>query len=229
MLQMNLCLSGYAGCYDSRNLGAVVGEATRAIAGNEPDAVTLNEVCGTDLRNIAERTGYHLRFAEVRLSGRALHCVDPGGRGLFGNAVMTKAPVEDSVDQAFAAQAGLEERRWMCVRTARHVNVCTTHLSTRAGEAGRAANDAQCEEFAAVLASRQSQGPVVAAGDINRRGPCAPAGAWARDDAGAAQLPGLQHAYVIPGAWIAPSAQVEPAAHTDHDFLLVETLLEPRR
>ena len=54
------------------------------------DVVTLNEICHADVRRIARRTGYHLRFARVIYAGERLPCIDPGGRGLFGNAILTR-------------------------------------------------------------------------------------------------------------------------------------------
>src|ERR1044071_6746003 len=46
VLQMNLCNSGFAGCYDG---GQSVPEAAAAIQGSAPDVVTLNEVCQSDV------------------------------------------------------------------------------------------------------------------------------------------------------------------------------------
>ena len=55
--------------------------------------------------------------------------------------------------------------------------------------------------------------------------PRAPAGAWTRTDHAARQAPGLQHVYG--SRTRSPSAQVLPAGHTDHDFLLVRARLAP--
>ncbi len=38
-------------------------------------------------------------------------------RGLFGDAVLTKEAIESSDSQDFAAQRGIERRRWLCVAT----------------------------------------------------------------------------------------------------------------
>ncbi|MGH3318440.1 MAG: hypothetical protein ACRDO0_20020, partial [Nocardioidaceae bacterium] len=131
LLQMNLCLSGVAGCFGDTRYPRVVEEAVGVIAARGPDVVTFNEACSGDVARIAHETGYHLRFAAVLVRGRPLHCVDPGGRGVFGNAVITRRTIHGSVGRPFAAQAGGEERRWICVETARRVDVCTAHLSTR--------------------------------------------------------------------------------------------------
>jgi endonuclease/exonuclease/phosphatase family metal-dependent hydrolase len=221
LLQMNLCLSGLAGCYRKVAYPAVVDEAVARIKQARPDAVTLNETCQDDVGRIARRTGYHLRFTRVIYRGERLHCVRPGGRGLFGDAVLTKAAVERAETQDFAAQAGLETRRWLCVTTT--VDVCTAHLNTRS-RVEIAGNDAQCVELAALLARRASARTVIFGGDVNRRRSCAPEGYWTRTDRPAEQASGLQHAYGS-GALRSPSAKVVPAAHTDHDVLIVRARL----
>ena len=131
LLQMNLCLSGFARCYGKVAYPAGVDEAVARIRDAHPDAVTLNETCQGDVAQIARRTGYHLRFSTVTVSGEPLACVRPGGRGRFGDAVLTKAAIESSDSHDFKAQAGIEWRRWLCVTTRAGVDVCTAHLATR--------------------------------------------------------------------------------------------------
>ena len=111
LMQMNLCLSGLAGCYGKVAYPAVVNEAIARIREAHPDAVTFNEACSGDVALIARRTGYHLRFSRVIYYGKPLPCVDPGGRGLFGDAVLTRAAIQSTDSQAFEAQAGPERRR----------------------------------------------------------------------------------------------------------------------
>src|SRR4051812_6353967 len=129
LLQMNLCLSGLAGCYGKVAYPAVLDEAVARIREAHPDAVTFNEACRGDVDRIARTTGYHARFSTVIYRGERLRCVRPGGRGLFGDAVLTAAPIRRSESGPFAAQAGIERRRWLCV--AARVEVCTAHLNTR--------------------------------------------------------------------------------------------------
>jgi endonuclease/exonuclease/phosphatase family metal-dependent hydrolase len=223
LMQMNLCLSGRADCHDKAAYPAVVEEAVAIIRESHPDGVTLNEVCHRDVTRIARRTGYHLRFSRVIYGGRRLRCVRPGGRGLFGNAVLTRAAIESTDNHDFKAQAGPERRRWLCVTTRVDVDVCTAHLNTRS-IVEVAGNDAQCVELAALLARRASARAVIFGGDVNRRRPCAPDGVWTRTDRSADQAPGLQHVYGS-GALRSPSAEVVPAKHTDHDVLLVRAHL----
>jgi endonuclease/exonuclease/phosphatase family metal-dependent hydrolase len=219
LMQMNLCLSGLAGCYDP----AAAGEALARIRAAHPDAVTVNEACRGDVALIARRTGYHLRFSRVIYRGEPLRCVRPGGRGRFGDAVLTKAAVEKTDNRDFRTQAGIERRRWLCVTTGAGIDVCTAHLNTRT-TTEVAGNEGQCDELSELLASRAAARSVVFGGDVNRRDSCAPDGVWTRTDSSADQAPGLQHVYGS-GALRSPSAQVVPASGTDHDFLLVRAQL----
>jgi endonuclease/exonuclease/phosphatase family metal-dependent hydrolase len=222
LLQMNLCLSGFAGCYGKVAYPAGVQDALARIRATRPDAVTLNEACGRDVAQIARRTGYHLRFSTVTFAGDALPCVRPGGRGAFGDAVLTRAAIESTDGHDFAAQAGVESRRWLCVATRAGVDVCTAHLTTRP-----TGNDAQCAELAAVLERRGARRTVIFGGDVNRRRPCAPDRAWTRTDASAGQALGLQ-SVSGGGALRSPAAAVLRARHTDHDALLVRAALTQR-
>lgn len=215
VLQMNVCLSGYAGCYGDAQYPRIVDETVERILANDVNAVTLNEACSGDVAEIAERTGYHFRFATVIYRGAPLACRNPEGRGVFGNAVLTKEAIR-SVDEApFSAFNGVEERRWICVTTARQVDICTSHLSTD-GEAPESTNSIQCRELAGVLAARTN--PTVFLGDVNRRTSCAPAGFWTLTDAEATQLPGIQHAY---GDLRRPTLELEATTYTDHDAMVI--------
>lgn len=223
LVQMNLCLSGLAGCYGKVAYPAVVEEAVARIREARPDAVTFSEACRSDVARIARRTGYQLRFSRVIYLGEPLRCVRPGGRGLFGDAVLTTAAIEGADNHAFEAQEGIERRRWLCATTRVGVDVCTAHLNTRT-TTEVAGNDAQCAELAALLARRAAARTVIFGGDVNRSQSCAPHRFWTRTDGSARQAPGLQHVYGS-AALGSPSAAVAPAVHTDHDVLLVRAQL----
>jgi endonuclease/exonuclease/phosphatase family metal-dependent hydrolase len=227
LMQMNLCLSGLAGCYGKVGYPAGVEDAVARIREARPDAVTFNEVCSGDVALIALRAGYHVRFSKVIYSGKPLVCIKPGGRGLFGDAVLTKAAIESTDSQAFEAQAGPERRQWLCVGTRVGIDVCTAHLASPE-PAEVAANDPQCAELRALLARRAAAGTVMFGGDVNRRPSCAPHGFWTRTDGSAQQDPGSQQVYGT-GALRSPSARVVPATHTDHDVLLVRAHLTAQR
>jgi endonuclease/exonuclease/phosphatase family metal-dependent hydrolase len=227
LMQMNLCLSGIAGCYGKVKYPAGVEEAVARIRQARPDAVTFDEACRGDVALIARRTGYHLRFSTVIYDGKPLPCVRPGGRGLFGDAVLTKAAVQSTASRAFEAQAGPERREWLCVSTRTGVDVCTAHLASPEPDEV-AANAPQCAELRALLARRAAAHTVIFGGDVNRRPSCAPVGFWTRTDGAAHQDPGSQQVYGA-GAFRSPSAWVVPAIHTDHDVLLVRAYLGARR
>jgi endonuclease/exonuclease/phosphatase family metal-dependent hydrolase len=227
LLQMNLCLSGLADCDRTARYPAVVEEAVKQIRAARPDAVTFNEACEGDVARIARRTGYHARFSEVPYQGKLLGCVNPGGRGLFGDAVLTRAAIEDSDSHSFKAQAGLEQRRWLCVTSSVGVDVCTAHLNTRAPDE-ITGNEGQCAELTTLLARRAAARTVIFGGDVNRHDSCAPEGVWTRTDESARQSAGFQQVYGS-AALRSPSAEVLPATHTDHDVLLVRARLARER
>jgi endonuclease/exonuclease/phosphatase family metal-dependent hydrolase len=227
LMQMNLCLSGLGGCYVKVAYPAVLGEAVARIRQERPQAVTFNEACGGDVAAIARRTGYHLFFSKVIYGGRPLPCIRPGGRGLFGDAVLTRPAIQSRVSRPFRAQAGIEQRRWLCVTTEARVEVCTAHLASSEPDEV-VANDPQCSELRALLARLAAAHTVIFGGDLNRPTPCAPEGFWVRNDASAQQDPGLQQVYGT-GTVRSPSARVVPARHTDHDILLVRAHLTARR
>ena len=226
LLQMNLCLSGMAACFEDTQYPGILREATDVITAHKPSAVSFNEACRGDIGHIAEQTRYHVRFAPVLVRGHRLPCVDPAGRGVFGNAVITREAIDSSDARPFAAQVnGEEQRGWICVATVQEVHVCTAHLSTRDSVAPRAANANQCAELAAVAASRDADGAVIVAGDINQQDGCAPARAWTLTDARASQLPGIQHSYGSAEEFRLPQVQILPATYSDHDFMLTSATL----
>jgi endonuclease/exonuclease/phosphatase family metal-dependent hydrolase len=227
LMQMNLCLSGTAGCYPRVAYPAGVEEAVARIREARPDAVTLNETCRRDVETIARRTGYRMRFSRVIYAGELLPCVRPGGRGLFGDAVLTKSSIVRTDNHDFGGQAGPERRRWICVTTRVSVDVCTAHLNTQSAVEARG-NHAQCDELGALLARRAARRTVIFGGDVNRSSSCAPDGLWTRTDGSADQAGGIQHVYGS-AALRSPEADVVPARHTDHDFLLVRARLTTRR
>jgi endonuclease/exonuclease/phosphatase family metal-dependent hydrolase len=226
LMQMNLCLSGLASCYAKVAYPGVVKEAVARIRAMRPDAVTFNEACGGDVARIARQTGYHLRFSTVIYFGRPFPCIDPGGRGVFGDAVLTRAPIVGTASSPFTAQADPEQREWLCVTTRGGIDVCTAHLATR-DHVEVSANEPQCAELTAVLARLASARALIFGGDVNRTPSCAPHGFWTRTDRSAGQDPGIQHVYGS-GALSSPYARVVPATHTDHDILFVQARLSLR-
>ena len=212
LMDMNLCLSGLAPCYAKVRYPAVVQEAISRIRAAHPDAVTFTEACSGDVALIARRTGYNVRFSKVIYDGKPLPCIRPGGRGLFGDAVLSRASILSTASQPFEAQAGPERRVWLCVSTRIGIDVCAAQLAPHAGVEA-AVNAPQCAELRAILARRAAARPVIFGGDLNRRPSCAPSGFWTRTDISAHQDPGSQQVYGT-DAFRSPSVRVVPATHT---------------
>lgn len=231
VLQMNLCLSGIAGCYPGTDYPSVVKEAIGKIDARQPDVATLVETCSGDAAHIAAATGYHLAFGTVIYKGTPLPCVKPETRGVYGITLLTKAPIVSVDDAPYQAQNGNEQRRRVCATTADGATACVTHLAVRDADPSgpdSLANDGQCAAFGRLLAHYASLGrPVIAAGDMNRQTSCAPAGFWTRRDTASAKTTGLQHAYGT-NRWLhRPDAAVLPMTYSDHNALLVRSVLAP--
>jgi endonuclease/exonuclease/phosphatase family metal-dependent hydrolase len=223
LLQTNLCLSGLADCFAAAQYPNVVEEAVSRIQEAQPDAVSMNEACRSDAVRIARRTSYRMGFVPVHYAGGPLPCVAPGGRGLFGLAVLTREPIVRVESEPFLAQTDLEERRWLCVSSRDGVDVCTSHLEAPDSSDAEATNDAQCAELRVVL-TRPSSRPTLFGGDVNRTSSCAPDGSWTRTDGASARFAGVQHVYGT-FRFKSPVAKVLPSAFSDHDLLLVRARL----
>jgi endonuclease/exonuclease/phosphatase family metal-dependent hydrolase len=225
LVQMNLCLSGIAACYPRVQYPLGVRVAADVIRDSRADAVTLDEVCRADVDRIAAETGFHARFAPMASRGFPIRCVNPGGRGVYGIAVLTRANITASVGHPYADQDDVEQRRWLCATTD-ETGVCATHLDIRGWARVDGVNDAQCDEFRQVLQRLAADHPVIAGGDMNRDDPCPAPGMQVRTDSGAGQDPGKQHVYATTD-FVAPETRIVPMAHTDHDALVVTSRLKP--
>ena len=241
VLQMNLCGSGDAHCYTGRS----VLEAGGMIRAQDPDVVTLNEVCRDDVagleRTLAEAgTGdggvvvSAFQAAWDRRTGTALRCRDGGAYGIGLVARLTRVPGGyDTIGGAFPVQdlRNAEERAWVCLSPATAaagaVAACTTHLASSSPAVARA----QCGYLlgTAIPAVRARAGsvPVVLGGDLNLRSggspdvrSCVPAGDGRADD-------GLvQHVVASSGLTIS-SLRTIGMLGTDHPGLLVTLTREP--
>ena len=223
LMQMNLCLSGFAGCYGKVAYPAGVEEAGERIRDAHPDAVTLNEGCQRDVARIARRTGYHLRFSGVIYRGERLPCAD---RPAADSSVTRCSPRQRSraptatTSRRSPASSGADG----CASPPESTSTCAPPTWATRSPIDVAGNDAQCVELAVLLARRAVARTVIFGGDVNRRPSCAPARPWTRTDASANQAPGLQHVYGS-GALRSPSAEVVRSTQTDHDALRVRAHL----
>ncbi|PRY44643.1 hypothetical protein CLV43_102208 [Umezawaea tangerina] len=223
VLQMNLCNSGIAGCYQN---GLAVGEAVTMIQNRQPDVVSVNEVCLSDLPALTAAVGtsarYQFAFVRNRSTGSDYQCT--AGRGAYGSGIIVKEGIATSGTGVYAAQdGGTEMRAWACALSAvRGFTACTTHLSTTGTTAL-----AQCRELvpATVLSYDPTASPStrhVVVGDLNLKySPgsttnaqnCVPSG-WFRKGDG-----DVQHVVARTLAFV--STQTYTMRRTDHPAFVV--------
>jgi hypothetical protein len=181
VLQMNLCNSGFAGCYAG---GQSIPEAAAVIAAQRPDVVTLNEVCDGDVTGAlaaamrqtwpADHVFAQFQPAWNRANNAPYRCANGQqyGIGVLGHvAPAAWAGIEARSGIYPAQNAGSnEERAWVCVYAVGDYYACTTHLESDVGSVALA----QCQYLmgTAVPATRAAFGgnlPAVVSGDLNLR------------------------------------------------------------
>jgi len=212
VLQMNLCNSGWAGCYTGR----AVAEAAIVIAAERPDVVTLNEICRRDVDTLARAVGpgaaVSFQPAVDRRVGDPIPCRDgePYGIGLVVRRPVDRTgrgdtyPIQDPL--------GPEGRAWLCAPSANGFVACTTHLV--------ATNPlialAQCRHFFTTVVPA-FPGPVVVGGDFNlgSLSTCLPTGYADGSDGG------VQHVAVAGVAGPSRNRLIDMAGTTDHPGLSV--------
>jgi hypothetical protein len=214
VLQLNLCDSGFAGCYSGRAVAA----AASAIRERRPDVVTLNEICDDDVDALGEvldalypgetvarafqpaydrRTASPFKCRNDHPYGIGLLARVPAGFGVEGG-LYPDGDTQDATDP--------EQRAWVCVRGA--VRVCTTHLANTKPAVALA----QCAFLFGTVA------PGVLAGDLNLSSPldgCVPSGYVNRDDGA------VQHVIATGNYAVTAGATLDLGPVTDHPGLLV--------
>lgn len=161
VLQLNLCHSGrVASCYTG---DAVIAQARAVIEGEQPDVVSLNEVCRSDVGRLAGST-YVGWFTPARTpSGATVTCTSGED---YGIAMLHRVGLSTSASNTYAAQdTGNERRVWMCSTFQDGTAACVTHLSTSGSTAMR-----QCRELLGTNMPAHTSGrATVVAGDFNLR------------------------------------------------------------
>jgi hypothetical protein len=232
VLQLNLCNSGLAGCFTGR----AVDRAAVVISAEEPDVVTLNEVCEGDVpvleRALADSgpgdaTVSAFRAAGDRRTGGAVSCrngqrygigivarLRPGAGGGAGTHPVTLGGIFPMQDLSQP-----EQRAWLCVGGL--FAACTTHLANSSPAVARA----QCGYLLrwVVPAAHPGTAAVVLGGDLNLRfggvldgESCIPAGSRRVDDEG------VQNVVTTSAFAIAARRSVDMDGTTDHPGLLVD-------
>ena len=202
VLQMNLCDSGIARCYTGRS----VAEAADVIRADEPDIVTLNEVCRDDvdlldrtLTAVVDADGGGVvvsafKAADDRRTAGAYQCLNgqPYGIGLVVHIPAYRGYTTVSGIYPTQDLGDPEERAWLCLYAVGNFYACTTHLANTSPTVALA----QCGYLLHTIIPgvRERDGgldPTVLGGDLNLRtaGPqdvraCVPAGYLQRGDGG---------------------------------------------
>jgi hypothetical protein len=223
VLQMNLCNSGRAHCYQEFNNGQSVDEAIQLIKTlNRPEVITFDEVCSGDPTKIARVVpGYSSTFLPTEGKCQKL---DDGQ--LYGIGLLVRTN-QGSPHQLVAGpyssrnQDSTESRGRDCVEY-RSFDACVTHLSTIASVAIR-----QCRELMRDAARYAQRKPTIIAGDLNLTyggspdvQSCVPKGFLRQGDGS------VQHVITSIRGFEFVSAHVLPMAHTDHPALEVRLLLK---
>lgn len=233
VLQLNLCNSGFAGCYEN---GLSIPEAVTAIQNNAPDVVTLNEVCENDVVQLHQTLAgvysggsvvWAFKAAVDRRTGGAYKCKNGQsyGIGVLAHIPGTYAGYT-TYSGVYASQdtSSNEQRVWLCVAATGSYYACTTHLTHTSGSI--AMN--QCKHLmnTAIPSVRAAAGgyrPTVVGGDFNMTyggipnvQSCVPSGYYRKGDGS------VQHIMATTDLTFSSSKKIA-MSHTDHDGWFVAT------
>ncbi len=223
VLQLNLCNSGFAGCYDN---GLAIPEGGAAIKAAAPDVVTLNEICQDDLAQLSSamtvafpgRTVVSaFKAAGDRRTNAPYKCKNGQDYGIGlvvhvpGNYVGHKV-----VSGLYASQdtSSAEQRAWLCIEATDSFYACTTHLATIGSVAM-----SQCKDLMnnIIPSVRGSYAPTVVGADLNLKfagspnaQECVPSGYFRKGDGD------VQHILATTDFTFSSSSLVA-MTHTDHD------------
>jgi hypothetical protein len=227
VLQMNLCNSGKAKCYED---GKSVQEGIDRIREVGPDVVTLNEVCRQDVAFIARETGRRGVFQAAKDSNGGLYKCSNGqdyGVGVVGGSPDGPAPTTRGGWYPQQDSESSEQRAYLCATftasaASAGYTACTTHLALN-GVA-----HAQCTGSAWPLQGRKDE-PVVLGGDLNLKyggspdvQDCVPPGFFRKGyttHLGFAR--GVQHVMAADAAFSFSRQETLSMDHTDHPAFAV--------
>ncbi|MGN9810185.1 endonuclease/exonuclease/phosphatase family protein [Micromonospora sp. BQ11] len=227
VLQLNLCNSGRAGCYTGRSATRAV-EVLRA---EEPDVVTLNEICQDDVaplkRALADvRDGGTVvsafQAAGDRPSGGPTRCRNgqPYGIGLLvvtprgGHVVHAGIhPTQDLADP--------EERAWLCVSVT-GLHACTTHLAAFDTTAALGQCRHLFDTIMPTVRSTEPGRPLVLGGDFNlRQGGSPDVRSCLPPDHPRADDGAVQQVTATTDLTVQSSRSIDMGGSTDHPGILV--------
>ena len=199
VLQLNLCNSGVASCYQG---GQSIPEGAAVIQSNAPDVVTLNEICENDVPQLATTLAnvysgstvvWAFKAAVDRRTGGPYKCKNGQsyGIGILAHIPGTYAG-HTTYSGVYASQdtSSNEERVWLCVAATGSYYACTTHLASTSGTV--ALNQCKYLMNTAIPSVRAAGGgyrPTVMGGDLNLKygwipdaQSCVPSGYYRKGD-----------------------------------------------
>ncbi len=230
VLQMNLCASGFAGCYTGRS----VEYAAKLIKIHNPDVVAVNEVCGSDVatletvvRQVSAGSVVTSAFQVVPagVNGRLTRCRDGQeyGIGLIARFDPPIQTLEFRGSPYPVQDAGHPEQRvWLCLRAAGRFAACTTHLSISAPTAFAQCSHLLRKVLPSLRAGAEQPLGALVSGDFNLGyegsaglRACMPPGYLSRTDGG------LQHLVATADFAVRATTRIDMGGTTDHPGLLV--------
>jgi endonuclease/exonuclease/phosphatase family metal-dependent hydrolase len=225
VLQLNLCNSGLAGCYED---GKSIGEGIAKIESEQPDVVSVNEVCDDDVARMGNETGYTAYFFPAR---KRTGSETPPPAYLckngheYGIGFLARPNHGDLVNipqyRWYANQdGGSSEMRVMACGEYSEFVFCTTHLATVGSVAMK-----QCQELMTEAVGHAAHKPTVIAGDLNMRyqgspnvQACVPSGFFRKGDGS------VQHVIAQQSAFGFSSTRTLSMSYTDHPGFVVNLL-----
>lgn len=231
VLQLNLCNSGLAGCYEG---GRSVPEAYSVITAKQPDIVTVNEVCSKDVQAllpaVAQTHPTHWSYgyfvpAYNRSTGQPYKCKngDNYGIGVLGH-LANKANLRTIGARYPTQDSGSNElRAYACAVAVDDYYACSTHLASSNSSVAMS----QCRHLMSTVVpglwAQYGGRASVVGGDFNLRygwipniQDCVPSG-WYRKGDGS-----VQHVMATTDLRFASSEKIT-MQFTDHPGWLVRT------
>jgi hypothetical protein len=232
VLQLNLCNSGIAGCYDG---GKSVPEAVTVIQKNAPDVVTLNEICQNDLAPLtaALASVYSgstvvsaFKAAGDRRTGGPYKCKN--GQD-YGIGIIAHIPGANAGPQVFSGlyasqdTGSAEQRAWLCIAATGSYYACTTHLVSTSGTIAMNQCKDLMNNILPSIRSANGPAPAVVGGDLNMKykgspnaQDCVPGGFYRKGDSD------VQHIMATSDLAFSSSKKIG-MTHTDHDGWFIAT------
>lgn len=230
ILQLNLCNSGFAGCYDD---GLAIPEGVSVIEAKNPDVVTLNEICQGDLTPLANAMTAsfpgQMIISAFKAAGDSrtnapYKCMNAQD---YGIGLVVRVPAiyagHEVVSGLYTDQdtSSAEQRAWLCVRATGNFTACTTHLATVGSIALAQCQDLMNSIIPTVRGDTANTATVVG-GDLNLRfngtpdaQDCVPSGYFRKGDGS------VQHVLATTDFTFSTSNSTT-MLHTDHPAWFVE-------